>query len=218
MANETYYCAGDQMIIHVVKPNEKLGDILFNYKCERNELISINMHITNWEKLIAGTKLKIPMITNEVVEVLEETEPFVEDYYLHNIPQKTPNEEVVNEESEKDVEESEKSSEEEFSQDIHDPKTFNIDVNPPEEKKEEESKIADEPALDRKETEIETIVKTESSVHSIKELKKPLSECLPHAKSLEEKMRINQEHYQAYLEYCQKYYAYYRYWYDKSNH
>ncbi|MCL2521839.1 MAG: hypothetical protein FWE36_03155 [Erysipelotrichales bacterium] len=198
------------MIIHVVKPNEKLGDILFNYKCERNELISINMHITNWEKLIAGTKLRIPMVTNEVVEILEETEPFVEDYYLHNIAQKIPNEEVVNEEKEQPDEEN-------LSQEIYDPKTFNIDNSASKEAEPKKEPEEAEPVLERKDAEADTVIKTENPIHSIKEVKSEEAECLPHAKTLEEKMRINQEHYQAYLDYCQKYYAYYRYWYDKTN-
>ena len=45
------------------------------------DYIFIRLHITDFFNLKPGTKLKIPVISNQVLEALEETEPFVEEYY-----------------------------------------------------------------------------------------------------------------------------------------
>ena len=82
------------MFIHIVKENETINQILQSYSVTKNELISLNMHITNWNKLITGTKIKIPMINNNTQEILEETEPFVQEYYETNLyKNKTENKE-----------------------------------------------------------------------------------------------------------------------------
>lgn len=78
--NNIYYI-GDNMIIHIVRPNEKVDSIMNHYMISKNELISNNGHINDWNNLIPGVKIRIPEITKEILEVLDESEPFVEEYY-----------------------------------------------------------------------------------------------------------------------------------------
>lgn len=92
------------MIIHIVRANESLKAILDHYHVLKEELMGENKHITDFNHLRPGTKIKIPLITPEVIEVLEETEPFIEDYYQKN--------EVNNEAKEEIKEETNKESEE----------------------------------------------------------------------------------------------------------
>lgn len=69
------------MIEHIVKNNESLVDILNMYHIEFNELRQQNSHITDFNRLVSGTKLLIPLISDEVEQVLEKTEGFVMEYY-----------------------------------------------------------------------------------------------------------------------------------------
>lgn len=69
------------MLIHIVSPGESIGKIADGYHCSINDIKANNLHITDFYHLAAGTKLKIPFITKEKQEVLEETEPFISDYY-----------------------------------------------------------------------------------------------------------------------------------------
>lgn len=66
---------------HIVRTGEELEDILFLYNLTKDELIEENRHIRVWNKLVPGTKLKIPPITEAVEQDVNEMEPFVEDYY-----------------------------------------------------------------------------------------------------------------------------------------
>ena len=77
------------MKFHIVRNKETLEDILCIYNLNKDELIENNKHIRVWDKLIPGTKLKIPSIPDSVDLEVTDMEPFVEDYY----PQ--INEEVV---------------------------------------------------------------------------------------------------------------------------
>lgn len=77
------------MKFHIVRNKETLEDILYIYNLNKDELIENNKHIRVWDKLIPGTKLKIPSIPDSVDLEVTDMEPFVEDYY----PQ--INEEVV---------------------------------------------------------------------------------------------------------------------------
>ena len=69
------------MLIHIVSPGESISKIADGYHCTINDIKANNLHITDFYHLAAGTKLKIPFITKEKQEVLEETEPFISDYY-----------------------------------------------------------------------------------------------------------------------------------------
>ena len=52
-----------------------------NYQCELSDITSNNLHITDFKNLKPGMKLKIPFLTKPIMEVLEETESFISDYY-----------------------------------------------------------------------------------------------------------------------------------------
>lgn len=69
------------MKFHIVRNGETLKDILFIYNLTPDEIKEQNRHIRVWDKLIPGTKLKIPSITEAVEQDVSEMEPFVEDYY-----------------------------------------------------------------------------------------------------------------------------------------
>lgn len=69
------------LIEHIVKYNERVEDILNSYHIELDELISHNSHITDFNRLISGSKLMIPIISREVEQILDKTEGFVMDYY-----------------------------------------------------------------------------------------------------------------------------------------
>ena len=66
---------------HIVRTGETVEDILFLYNLTKDELLEENRHIRVWDRLIPGTKLKIPPITEAIEEEVSEMEPFVEDYY-----------------------------------------------------------------------------------------------------------------------------------------
>lgn len=52
-----------------------------NYQCEVSDITSNNLHITDFASLKPGMKLRIPFLSSPVMEVLEETESFISDYY-----------------------------------------------------------------------------------------------------------------------------------------
>ena len=54
---------------------------MYIYNLTKDELIEQNKHIRVWDKLVPGTKLKIPPITEAVELEVSDIEPFVEDYY-----------------------------------------------------------------------------------------------------------------------------------------
>lgn len=69
------------MIIHIVKNGENLNDLLDTYHLSFEEIKRNNTHITDFSNLIGGMKLRIPLIREEVEQILENTECFVADYY-----------------------------------------------------------------------------------------------------------------------------------------
>lgn len=52
-----------------------------SYELDPEEITKINKHISNWERLVPGTKIKLPGISNQLSEEINEVEPFIEDYY-----------------------------------------------------------------------------------------------------------------------------------------
>ena len=68
-----------------------------NYQCEVSDISSNNLHITDFKNLKAGMKLKIPFLTRPIIETLEETESFIQDYYP-NLVEKFENKDSVKEE------------------------------------------------------------------------------------------------------------------------
>lgn len=69
------------MIEHIVKNNERLDEILNMYHITYEELTEHNNHITDFRNLVSGTKLLIPLVHEEIEQILEKTEGFVMDYY-----------------------------------------------------------------------------------------------------------------------------------------
>lgn len=69
------------MLEHIVKNGESIYDILNMYHVELEELKATNLHITDFYNLASGMKIKVPLIHNEVEQILENTESFVQKYY-----------------------------------------------------------------------------------------------------------------------------------------
>lgn len=69
------------MIEHIVKNNEDVSDILNMYHIDLSTLKEFNSHITDFKNLLSGTKLMIPLIHQEIEQILDKTEAFVMDYY-----------------------------------------------------------------------------------------------------------------------------------------
>ena len=69
------------MNYHIIKAGESIKMIAKNYELLEDEIINNNRHITNWDKLIPGTRLKLPNISEKLADEIDEVEPFIEDYY-----------------------------------------------------------------------------------------------------------------------------------------
>jgi LysM repeat protein len=69
------------MKFHIVRNGETVNEIVFLYGLETDELKKENKHIRYWDKLIPGTKLRIPTISEAVELDIASMEPFIEDYY-----------------------------------------------------------------------------------------------------------------------------------------
>ena len=69
------------MIYHIIKPGETIKLIANKYKLTENEIIRINPHFRSWENLAPGAKLRIPEMSEAVLDEIDELEPFIEDYY-----------------------------------------------------------------------------------------------------------------------------------------
>ena len=61
--------------------HEKIEKIASIYNLSTEEIIKINHHIKDWNNLIPGTKLRLPEIPEIVQTELDNTEPFIEEYY-----------------------------------------------------------------------------------------------------------------------------------------
>lgn len=69
------------MNYHIIRTGDSLEKIAYGYNLDVEEITRINKHISNFQKLIPGTKIKLPEISNELAIELDEVEPFIEDYY-----------------------------------------------------------------------------------------------------------------------------------------
>ena len=72
------------MKFHIVRTNETIKEIINIYSLTMSELKENNRHVRDWNKLIPGTKLKIPIINQAVEQEIIDMEPFIEDYYPRN--------------------------------------------------------------------------------------------------------------------------------------
>lgn len=64
-----------------MRSGETLEKIMFTYSLTKDELVESNRHVRNWKELIPGSKLKIPVITENIDDDIMDMEPFIEDYY-----------------------------------------------------------------------------------------------------------------------------------------
>lgn len=69
------------MNYHIVRTNDVVNTILNMYNLTMTELVDLNKHITNWNNLVPGTRIKLPAISEAITEELNDVEPFIEDYY-----------------------------------------------------------------------------------------------------------------------------------------
>lgn len=69
------------MLEHIVKNGETIHDILNMYHLELKEIQGVNLHITDFYNIQTGMKIKIPLINNEIEQILDNTESFVQKYY-----------------------------------------------------------------------------------------------------------------------------------------
>ena len=69
------------MNYHIIRSGENIEKIAYGYNVDIEEITRINKHISNWQKLVPGTKIKLPEISNQLAMELDEVEPFIEDYY-----------------------------------------------------------------------------------------------------------------------------------------
>lgn len=69
------------MRFHIVGNSETVDDLLRAYDLTIDELKNENKHIRTWDYLIPGMKLKIPVLSESVVDDINTIEPFIEDYY-----------------------------------------------------------------------------------------------------------------------------------------
>lgn len=67
------------MILHIVKNNERISGILEAYGLTFEEIYEYNRHITDFNNLICGTKLWIPLLSEEISDILDNSEGFVDN-------------------------------------------------------------------------------------------------------------------------------------------
>lgn len=73
------------MKFHIVRDGETVREIMFLYSITEDELKEENRHIRAWDKLIPGTKLKVPVLAEADDNDILQMEPFIEDYYPKDI-------------------------------------------------------------------------------------------------------------------------------------
>lgn len=66
---------------HIVRTNETINKIALIYQLELSEIKSLNEHISDWEHLVPGTKLRLPTISETLQDEIDDIEPFIEEYY-----------------------------------------------------------------------------------------------------------------------------------------
>ncbi len=69
------------MTFHIVRMNEKIEKIALNYQLDVEEIKEVNRYIKDWNRLIPGTKLRLPEISTALNEEIDQDEPFIEEYY-----------------------------------------------------------------------------------------------------------------------------------------
>lgn len=88
------------MNYHIVRTNDAIEKIASTYNLTINEIKNLNTHISNWKSLVPGTRIKLPPIPEAISDELNDTEPFIEDYYPKIDIKKYESKEIENELSE----------------------------------------------------------------------------------------------------------------------
>lgn len=97
------------MIEHIVKNNETIYDIMDSYHITIDEIRDYNPHISNFYDLPFGMKLRLPILSKEVNQVLDSSEILVESFY-DSIEHKIEFEEKKEEIEEKSISKNEDNS------------------------------------------------------------------------------------------------------------
>lgn len=69
------------MTHHIVRMNETIDKISKTYLLDPVEIKELNKFINDWDHLIPGTKLRLPEISDDLNNELDQVEPFIEEYY-----------------------------------------------------------------------------------------------------------------------------------------
>ena len=69
------------MLEHIIKNGERIENIVDIYKVSIEELKLANMHISDLKNVVPGMKIKVPLISEEIEQILDKTESFVMNYY-----------------------------------------------------------------------------------------------------------------------------------------
>lgn len=88
------------MKFHIVSSRENIKKIAFLYNMDIEEIQKENRHIRDWVNLVPGTKLKIPVLSEALINEVNEFEPFIEDYYpKYDLNEKIDQNEIDTDES-----------------------------------------------------------------------------------------------------------------------
>ena len=93
------------MRYHIVRTTDTIERIANVYNMTIYEIKTNNTHISDWRHLIPGTKIMLPAIPDYVKDELDDTEPFIEDYYPKINHQIEIKKEEIEEEKNNDIEE-----------------------------------------------------------------------------------------------------------------
>ncbi len=91
------------MILHIVKNNEQISEILDVYGLTFEEIFEYNRHITDFDNLICGTRLWIPLLSEEISEILDNSEGFVDNKITKIKDINISEEKTINEAEEKNI-------------------------------------------------------------------------------------------------------------------
>ncbi len=101
------------MRFHIIRTTDTLDRIANIYNLSIMEIKTNNTHISDWKHLIPGTKIRLPSIPEYLSDELDNTEPFIEDYYPKlNAKAKINIEKEIMEEKKLETEELEEKKEE----------------------------------------------------------------------------------------------------------
>lgn len=207
------------MKFHIVKNGESINTILNIYSLQKDELVESNRHIRSWDRLIPGSKLKIPTITSVIDQDVIDMEPFIEDYYPKNIynENKTYNKQQNNTEIDKSKEKNIEANKDLYNMQEPSDKKYidSIDTSLEENKEnqnysDKENEVKDLESNENLEYQNKSIQETNisTSTNTIKNEEKELSIPYPHKKQNNIR-KLNYYPYYYYNPYYGQYFVYY---------